>query len=86
VELETDIPEAMTRLDNLIRLSEHPEDIFRSVTDPLNANILQVQAMLQGGITISQQYEQMVNFMTKVLAEMGEMRKENAELKARLGI
>jgi hypothetical protein len=84
VELETDLPEGMTRLDHLIKISENPTEMFKSVIDPLNANVLQVQAMLQGGITISQQYEQMVNFMTKVLAEMGEMRKENAELKARL--
>jgi hypothetical protein len=37
--------------------------------------------MVQGGITMSQQYEQMVNFMTRVLDEMNEIRRENKELR-----
>ena len=41
----------------------------------------QVAAMVQGGITMNQQYEQMINFMTKALTEMSEMRKELAELR-----
>jgi hypothetical protein len=90
-ELETDVPENMTRLDNLIKVSEQVDlvklpEMFQNIVNPIAANVLQVQAMVQGGIGISQQYEQMLNFMTKVLAEMAEMRKENAELKAKLGI
>lgn len=54
--------------------------------DPLQENVLRVEAMLQGGITIQQQYNQMVNFMTKALDEMAAIRKENAELKTALNL
>jgi hypothetical protein len=90
-ELETDDKEGMTRLDNLIQVSEQMDlvklpEMFKGMIDPLNQRVIQVQAMMQGGITISQQYEQMVNFMTKALDEMAAIRRENAELKAKLGI
>jgi DNA-binding MarR family transcriptional regulator len=90
-ELESEDKKAITRLDKLIEVSEKVDivalpEMFRGMIDPLNQNIVQVQAMMQGGITISAQYEQMLNFMTKVLSEMQEMRKENAELKAKLGL
>jgi len=70
IEKFPDMPEAMKKINETL--------------NPLSDNVAQVKAMLQGGITISAQYEQMLNFMTKVLTEMAEMRKENAELKARL--
>jgi len=94
-EAETDIPEGMSRLDRTIKLSEKIETLealpeamkeINEKLNPMNTNILQVQAMMQGGITISQQYEQMVNFMTKALDEMAAIRRENAELKKRLGV
>src|SRR5512137_1743374 len=90
-ELETDLLGGMTRLDNLIKVSEQVDlvklpEMFKDIVNPIAANVLQVQAMVQGGIGISQQYEQMLNFMTKVLEEMQEIRRENAELKARLEI
>ena len=88
-ELETDIPESMTRLDGLIKMSEALPTAMKEITDklnPMSTSLLQVMAMMQGGITISQQYEQMVNFMTKALDEMAAIRKENAELKARIGL
>lgn len=93
-ELETDKPENMTRLDNLIQVSEQVDlttipTAMKEINEklnPLSSNVSQAVAMLQGGITISQQYEQMLNFMTKVLDEMAMMRKENAELKQRLGM
>ena len=90
-ELETDQPGGMTRLDNLIKVSEQVDlvalpEMFKGMIDPLNQNVLSVMAQLQGGITISQQYEKMLNFMTHVMNEMAEMRKENAELKAKLGM
>jgi DNA-binding MarR family transcriptional regulator len=90
-ELETTNKDGMTRLDNLIKVSEQVDliklpEMFKDIVNPIAANVLQVQAMMQGGITISQQYEKMLNFMTHVMNEMAEMRKENAELKAKLGI
>ena len=50
----------------------------------MSDSVVRVEAMLQGGITISAQYEQMINFMTKALDEMAAIRLENAELKKRL--
>jgi predicted transcriptional regulator len=90
-ELESEDKKSITRLDKLIEVSEKIDivalpEMFKGMIDPLNQNIVQVQAMMQGGITISQQYEKMLNFMTHVMNEMAEMRKENAELKAKLGV
>ena len=90
-ELETAKKGGMSRLDTLIQVSEQVDlvalpEMFKGMIDPLNQSVSQVAAMMQGGITISQQYEQMLNFMTKVISEMAEMRKENAELKAKLGM
>jgi hypothetical protein len=47
----------------------------------LNESISQVAAMVQGGITMQQQYAQMQHFMTKVLDEMQAVRKELLEVK-----
>ena len=90
-ELESEDAKAVTRLDKLIEVSEKVDivalpEMFKGMIDPLNQNVLSVMAQLQGGITISQQYEKMLNFMTHVMNEMAEMRKENAELKAKLGL
>jgi predicted transcriptional regulator len=90
-ELETSNKDGMTRLDNLIKVSEQVDlvalpEMFQNIVNPIAANVTRVEAMLQGGITMSAQYEQMLNFMTKVLDEMSQIRKENAELKAKLGL
>jgi len=93
-EVETDKPGSISRLDNLIKISEEVDltampTAMKEINEklnPLSTSILQVQAMLQGGVGISTQYEQMLNFMTKVLDEMAQIRKENAELKQRLGL
>jgi hypothetical protein len=58
---------------------------FEKAFEPMQSSIVRVEAMLQGGITISKQYEQMVNFMTKALDEMADIRRENAELKKMIG-
>jgi hypothetical protein len=58
---------------------------FNDALDPINQNVIRANAMLQGGITISQQYENMLNFMTKVLDEMQSLRQENAEFRKKLG-
>jgi hypothetical protein len=84
-ELETDIPEGMTRLDNLIKISENPAEMFKSVIDPLNTNVLQIQAMMQGSITNQQMLENVTKLISSVLIEMQSIRAENAELKRRLG-
>lgn len=54
------------------------------VIDPTDAKVDRVAAMIQGNVTIQQQYNQMVNYMTKALDEMAAIRKENAELKKEL--
>jgi predicted transcriptional regulator len=63
-----------------LALPESMKQFEKSVAPTLES-IIRVEAMLQGGITISQQYHQMVNFMTSVMEEMAALRKETAELK-----
>lgn len=57
---------------------------FNRSLEPMNENISQVMAMVQGGITMTQQYQQMQNFMTKVLDEIQSVRNENADLKKQM--
>lgn len=71
-EVQTIIPEAMKG--------------FNQQFGEVNEGISQLMAMTQGGITMQQQYQQMQNFMVKVLDEIAEVRKENQELKKRLGM
>ena len=59
---------------------------FNESLSPINANILQVQAMLHGSITTAQQNENIIKLLSSVLSEMGAIRTENAELKRKLGI
>lgn len=59
--------------------------VFNEKLEPINQNVIRANAMLQGGITMSQQYENMVNFMTKALDEMAETRKELDALKKMMG-
>lgn len=54
---------------------------FNRALDPIHESQSQVMAMIQGGITIQQQYNQMVNFMTNALNEMSAMRQEIEELR-----
>jgi hypothetical protein len=98
-EFETKDRKKATALDRMIQRSELIDDkiessirkampdamkVFEEKLTPIGASVLKVEALLQGGITISTQYEQMLNFMTRVLGEMSEIRKENADLKASL--
>ena len=59
---------------------------FNEKLNPIGENVLQVQAMLQGSITITQQNENILKFLSKIMDEMQSIRLENAELKKRLGI
>jgi hypothetical protein len=54
---------------------------FEKSVAPTLESIIRVESLLQGGITITQQYHQMVNFMTKTLEEVAALRRETAELK-----
>jgi predicted transcriptional regulator len=90
-ELETDLPGGMTRLDNLIKVSEQVDlsslpEMFQNIVNPIAANVLQVQAMMQGSITNQQMLENVTKLISSVLVEMQSIRQENAELKARLGM
>jgi len=86
-EAETEQLENMTRLGRGIQIIEtiQPE-AFKDLgkIGAMSDSVVRVEAMLQGGITLSQQYEQMVHFMTSALDEMAAIRVENAELKKRL--
>lgn len=59
---------------------------FNRALDPIYESQNQVMAMIQGGITMQQQYQQMQNFMTKVLDEVATLRQENAEFRKRLNV
>jgi DNA-binding Lrp family transcriptional regulator len=90
-ELETDLPGGMTRLDNLIKVSEQVDltslpEMFQNIVNPIAANVLQVQAMMQGSITNQQMLENVTKLISSVLVEMQSIRQENAELKAKLGM
>jgi hypothetical protein len=60
-------------------------EMFKGMLGPLNANVLQVQAMMQGSITNQQMLENVTKLISSVLVEMQSIRDENAELKKRLG-
>ena len=76
-ELETMDEKSGTLLDQTIQFSQQ----FPQMLNPLQQDISAVKAMVQGGITMNQQYEQMINFMTKALNEMAAMRQEIRELR-----
>ena len=70
---------------------------FNEKLNPLGQSILNMEAMLQGGIPLDLQYKQMVNFMTNAMDRINKvegylqeriiaLEKENAELKRRLGV
>jgi len=88
-EAETNIPGAMTRLDNVIKISEQVDftnlpEMFQNIVNPIAANVLQVQAMMQGSITNQQMLENVTKLISSVLVEMQAIRAENQELKSRL--
>jgi predicted transcriptional regulator len=90
-ELETSNKDGMTRLDNLIKVSEQVDlvalpEMFQNIVNPIAANVLQVQAMMQGSITNQQMLENVTKLISSVLVEMQAIRSENAELKAKLGM
>ena len=73
-----------TRLDNLIKASEqfdHLPDLIKNVINPIGAEVTAVKAMLQGGITQSQENDNIMKFLSSVLKEMAAMREEIRELK-----
>ena len=75
-----------TRLDNLIKASEqfeHLPEMFRDIVNPIGAEVTQVKAMLQGGITQSQENDNIMKFLSSVLKEMAAMREEIRELKTK---
>lgn len=81
-ELETHNKPGATLLDQTIQFSQQFPDLIKQTISPISTEVLAVKAMLQGGITMQQQYEQMINFMTKALNEMAAMRQEIRELRA----
>ncbi len=75
-----------TRLDNLIKASEqfeHLPEMFKDIINPIGAEVTQVKAMLQGGITQSQENDNIMKFLSAVLKEMAAMREEIRELKTK---
>jgi predicted transcriptional regulator len=86
-ELETTNKEGMTRLDNLIKVSEQVDlvklpEMFKGMIDPLNQNIQSVVAQLQGGRPVEAMFLQAVDLMSRMMEKMNRMDDEIRELKA----
>jgi septation ring formation regulator EzrA len=87
-ELETSNKDGMTRLDNLIKVSEQVDltslpEMFQNIVNPLNQNIQSVMAQLQGGRPIENMFNQMVGLMAGMLEKMNKMEDELQELKSK---
>ncbi len=54
---------------------------FNKSLEPLNENVSQVMAMMQGSITTAQQNDNILKFFSKVMEEMQSMRLEYADMK-----
>lgn len=86
VELETDVPEGMTKLDRLIKASEEVDipklpEMFKSMIDPLNKNMLAVMAQLQGGRPAEAMLLQAVGLLSQMMERLNKMDDELRELK-----
>jgi hypothetical protein len=77
-ELETDLPEGMTRLDGLIKLSETMptalSDIAKSL-DPLHQEINALSAHIAGGNTIQYQINQQNTLILKLIEHITNLEK-----------
>jgi predicted transcriptional regulator len=85
-ELETSNKDGMTRLDNLIKVSEQVDlvglpEMFRGMIDPLNQNIQSVVAQLQGGRPVEAMFQQAVGLLAQMMEKMNRMEDEIQELK-----
>lgn len=86
VELETDIPEGMTRLDKLIKVSEEVDipklpEMFKGMIDPLNDKMVTLVAQLQGGRPIEQMFQNALDMMLRMMEKMDRMDAELKELR-----
>ena len=59
-------------------------DEFNKALDPLTGNLMRIEALIQGGTTIQNQYQQMIHLLTRTLDEMALIREENANLKKKM--
>jgi len=89
-ELETTNKEGMTRLDNLIKVSEQVDltalpEMIRATVDPLNQNVLSVMAQLQGGRPVEAMFQQAVGLLAQMMEKMNKMDDEIKELKGMKG-
>ena len=79
VELETDNKDGMTRLDNLIKVSETlpslPE-MFKGMIDPIHADITALSAHIQGGNTIQYQINQQNTLILKLIEHITNLEKK----------
>jgi hypothetical protein len=85
-ELETDKPENMTRLDNLIKVSEqvdltHLPEMFQGMIDPLNNKMLQLVSQLQGGRPVETMFRNALDLMMRMMEKMDKMDDELKALK-----
>ena len=60
-------------------------EMFRGMIDPLNANVTQVMAMLQGGTPVEQMFQQSLGLLSRMMEKMNRMDDEIKELKGMKG-
>ena len=88
VEAETAQQGNMTRLGKGIQIIESIQpEAFKDLNklSGIDNTVSRVEAMLQGSITTAQQNENILKFLSKIMDEMAEIRKENRELKQKFG-
>jgi len=83
VEGETTIQAQASIMGQVLNLPKTLPDMIRDTINPIGADITAVKAMLQGGITQSQENDNIMKFLSSVLKEMAAMREEIRELKAK---
>jgi hypothetical protein len=79
-ELETDLPGGMTRLDNLIKVSEQVDlvklpEMFKGMIDPIHSEINALSAHIQGGNTIQYQINQQNTLILKLIEHITNLEK-----------
>jgi hypothetical protein len=89
-ELETTDKAGMTRLDNLIKVSEQVDlvalpEMFKGMLDPLNQNMQAVMAQLQGGRPVEAMFLQAVGLLTQLTEKLNRMDDELKELRRMKG-
>lgn len=73
--------EQIRPIDNFIEKANELPDMIKQAMDPLNANILKVEALMQGGTTAQMKVDQLVGVIGHMLETMNKQSDEISELR-----